>query len=151
MPLEIRPATPADASQIAPLLGELGYPSEEREIRARLERFPGHNVIAVVAELDGRIVGVATLAFFASLTFDADVAWITAFVVSSTLRGSGIGRDMLARLELIACERGCERIAVTSAERRDGAHAFYQRLGYAYTGRRFVKQLNESVQVKHRI
>ncbi len=141
MPLEFRSAGPADAPAITPLLGELGYPSSESDMRARLERFARSNAVAVVAERDGTIAAVSTLAFFPSLTWNVDVAWITAFVVSSAVRGTGIGRQMLEHLEQVARERACARIAVTSAERRDGAHAFYLRLGYEYTGRRFVKEL----------
>ena len=41
---------------------------------------------------------------------------------------------------------GCARAAphvmmLTSHNRRDGAHAFYRRLGYAETGKRFVREL----------
>ena len=34
---------------------------------------------------------------------------------------------------------GCKRIVVTTALQRAGAHAFYERLAYAHTGRRYGK------------
>jgi GNAT superfamily N-acetyltransferase len=52
-----------------------------------------------------------------------------------------VGRELVAALEALARSHDCVRISVTSAEHRDGAHAFYQRLGYDYTGRRFAKKL----------
>jgi hypothetical protein len=33
-------------------------------------------------------------------------------------------------------------VAVTTALHRADAHAFYERLGYAFTGRRYVKTLS---------
>jgi len=48
----IRRAMPEDAAQIAPLLGELGYPSTAAQVEARLAALPA-NELLFVAEVDG--------------------------------------------------------------------------------------------------
>ena len=142
MDVHIRPAGAPDAPAIAPLLAELGYPAADDRVRERIARLAADDRAHVlVAEHAGRIVGVATLVRFPSITAEADVAWITSFVVASSERGRGVGRELVAALEALARSHDCVRISVTSAEHRDGAHAFYQRLGYDYTGRRFAKKL----------
>ena len=55
---------------------------------------------------------------------------------------SGSKRRLVSGAEQTAREHTCTRIAVTSAERRADAHALHERIGYTYTGRRFVKQLS---------
>jgi ribosomal protein S18 acetylase RimI-like enzyme len=48
----------------------------------------------------------------------------------------------VAEAEAEARRRGCCLIFLTSAERRKDAHAFYRRIGFAETGRRFAKRLD---------
>ena len=62
MPLEIRTATTQDAFAMAPLLAELGDPQQVDELAARVTQLANTRTEAVVvAELDGRVVGVACL------------------------------------------------------------------------------------------
>ena len=39
--------------------------------------------------------------------------------------------------------RGCELLYLTTSERRDDAHAFYERVGLEQTGRRYSRTLSE--------
>jgi ribosomal protein S18 acetylase RimI-like enzyme len=72
---------------------------------------------------------------------DLPVGRITAMVVRSDRRGSGVGRRLVAELEEIARRDGCGRIDLTSRHVRQEAHAFYRALGFEETSRRFVKDL----------
>jgi GNAT superfamily N-acetyltransferase len=67
---------------------------------------------------------------------------ITALVVARRARGRGIGRLLVSEAEARFAGQGVGRIMVNSGTARADAHAFYVRLGYDETGRRFVKQLN---------
>ena len=139
-PIAIRDAIIEDAAVIAVLLGELGYPSQPDGVRARLARLLVRDDSRVfVAEREAKVLGVLGLHRMPVLTSLSDIAMIIALVVTERDRRAGVGRLLIARAEDEARVWQCGRVMVTSAERRADAHAFYERLGYAYTGRRFAK------------
>ena len=45
-------------------------------------------------------------------------------------------------LEQEARAHGCGLLFLTTSERRAGAHAFYERVGFEHTGRRYAKPLS---------
>ena len=127
---------------MANLLGQLGYPSTGEAVIARLARLAdetGNHVL--VAELDDHVVGLATVYIRHLLTTDAPLARIASMVVDDAQRSRGVGNQLILAAEVIAREAGCDRVEVTSAERRTRAHAFYRRLGYEDRPHRFVKKL----------
>jgi GNAT superfamily N-acetyltransferase len=139
----VRRATTADAAALVPLLGELGYPSSPTAVARRLAELlaaPANCVL--VAESEAVVAGVAAMHLMPLLNRDGMVGWITAMVVSEEKRGRGVGAALLRALERFALEQGVSRVLVSSAENRAGAHRFYEREGYAYTGRRFAKMLS---------
>ena len=50
--------------------------------------------------------------------------------MSDGSRGRGIGERLVRAAEAHATECGCTTMEVSSSRRRQGAHAFYRRLGY---------------------
>ncbi len=97
--------------------------------------------VAFVAEVDGKVVGVATAHTLASIHAERDVAWLTTLVVAQDARHRGVGRALVAAAEGWARTHDCQRLSVTTALHRDDAHAFYDRLGYQHSGRRYTKVL----------
>lgn len=140
--ISIRPTQPSDLPAIAALLGELGYPVSVDDLPSRLERLQqdGHSA-AYVATCDPDVVGLATVHSFGLVHAATPVALLTSLVVAESARGQGVGRRLVDAAETWAREKGCARIIVTTAEHRSGAHAFYQSLGWEYTGRRYAKVL----------
>lgn len=127
---------------ISGLLEELGYPVPSEALPDRLSRLAEDVRTAVfVAERGSKVIGLSTVHHFDAVHASAPVALLTALVVTSSARGGGAGRRLVEAAESFAQEAGCGRIIVTTAEHRSGAHAFYQRLGWEYTGRRFAKRL----------
>ena len=138
----IRHPNPGDATDLAALLGQLGYPADAAEVPSRLRAFaPGSHAVAWVAELEGRVVGVATAHVIAAIHKPDAVAMLTALVVAESARGHGIGRALVLAAERWAVEQGASAISLTSAVRRTEAHAFYKRLGYDQTGVRLGRTL----------
>lgn len=133
---------PSDAEAIANLLGQLGYASTAESVVSRLARMAselGHHVL--VAELDGAVVGLVSVFVRHLLSTDAPLARIASMVVDDSRRSRGVGHQLVMAAEALARDAGCDRIEVTSAERRTRAHAFYRRLGYEDRPQRFVKPL----------
>ncbi|HTD62952.1 MAG TPA: GNAT family N-acetyltransferase [Gemmatimonadaceae bacterium] len=138
MPL-VRPATEADAGSMSVLFAQFEHPTPADPIPARLARLLSHDGQALVASDETGLLGIATTQIVWSLVEDAPRALLTALVVREDTRGRGVGRALITAVEHWARERGAERVVVTTALRRAGAHAFYERLGFEFTGRRYVK------------
>ena len=143
MDLTIRDARPEDADAIAGLLTQLGYPSEAETVEGRLDRLQVVGDRIVVAELDERVVGLAHLQVSPAIERDRPAAKLGALVVDEAHRGHGIGRALVEAAEAEARLRGCELLFLTTADRRDDAHAFYESLGLELTGRRYGRTLSE--------
>jgi GNAT superfamily N-acetyltransferase len=141
--IEIRNATDADCAPLAPLLEQLGYPTTAAEIAPRLKRFGIHGpAVALVAAKQGSVVGVATGHLMATIHAATEGAYLTTLVVSSEVRGQGIGRLLVEAIEAWAREHNCKRLIVTTALHRTETHKFYERLEFDFTGRRYVKKLS---------
>lgn len=144
--IHLRDATPSDAESIAALLAELGHPVNAAAIPSRLvavSRDGGATL--VVVDGDDTLLGLISLARFAALTLEAPNAYITALVTSSAARRRGVGQLLVSAAKEWAAQEGCERLTVTSAERRADAHAFYPACGLPYTGRRFAMPIPPTV------
>jgi GNAT superfamily N-acetyltransferase len=72
----------------------------------------------------------------------APIGQLSLLVVDETWRSRGVGRLLVEAVERWTRERGCHRIVVTTALRRTDAHAFYERIGYQHTGRRYAKDFD---------
>jgi GNAT superfamily N-acetyltransferase len=90
---------------------------------------------------DSEALGVVALHRFSGLHDDADIALITALVVAERARGRGVGRSLVDAAIAAARRWGCTRLLVTTHVRRADAHAFYERIGFEFTGRRYVMML----------
>jgi GNAT superfamily N-acetyltransferase len=139
----IRDARAADAGAVARLLTELGYPTGVEAVESRLERLTVVGDRVVVAEIDGEVVGLAHLQVSPALERDRPAAKLGALVVDDAHRGHGVGRALVEAAEAEARLRGCELLFLTTAERRDDAHAFYASVGFEHTGRRYTRTLSE--------
>jgi GNAT superfamily N-acetyltransferase len=140
--MRVREATTEDAPALARLLGHLGYTNEAAELPARLVGVQGAGDSVLVAELDdGKVVGFAALHLMKVFHQERPLGYITAFATDPAIRRQGVGRTLLDAAEGWARKQGCYRLALTSAEHRADAHAFYPACGFPQTGRRFGKEL----------
>ena len=141
--IAVREAALDDAPRLAPLLGELGYAVGADDLLARMRRLLGRDDQKVlIAEGGGRALGLLALHVFPVLAYDRDLAMIMALVVTQAARGLGVGRALVERAEAIGKSLGASRLMVTTHVRRADAHAFYERLGFEFTGRRYVRSID---------
>ena len=138
----IRDARTDDAPRLAALVEQLGYPASAEAVARRLELLRASaSDHVVVAELDGDVVGLAIVHVSLAIEYDRPAAKLSAIVVDERHRRRGIGEALVRAVEAEARARDCCLFFLTTAERRRDAHAFYCRLGFRETGRRFAKPL----------
>jgi GNAT superfamily N-acetyltransferase len=136
----VREPTNDDAEALARLSTQLGYPAGAASMPARITRLADdRNARAFVVSSEAGVVGMITIHLRNTLNHEAPIAQITLLVVDETIRSRGAGRALVEAAETWAKARGAKRVAVTTALDRAGAHAFYERLGYVHTGRRYAK------------
>jgi GNAT superfamily N-acetyltransferase len=135
-----RPAEPPDIPAITHLLGQLGYPCSEEQVRARLGFGPPDRRV-LVAELDGEVVGLAVLELLHPLHQAAPEAVLTALVTEANARHRGVARVLLADVSRRARQAGAARLTLRCHRRRDDAHAFYRGQGFDETALAFDRPL----------
>jgi GNAT superfamily N-acetyltransferase len=141
-PVRIRTATLADVPALAALATQLGYPTAPEDMRERLDRIRARDDYETyVAERAGRVVGFAGVMHGLSYVYDPPYARLLSLVVEPGERGSGIGAALVAATESWARAHGAGQLHLTTALHRDGAHRFYERLGYERTGARYARKL----------
>ena len=150
MDLVVRKAIPSDWPGVAAVLAELGRPDgrgkpEEDDHRAIFISYLERNdVDAFVAEGNGDILGFVNVEYRPRLNYKPPQGWIPELVVKEGIRGTGIGKQLLAHAEAAARARGCWGIALESATWREDAHRFYEREGWECGAKAFQKDLSDA-------
>jgi predicted N-acetyltransferase YhbS len=139
--IEVREALAQDATPIAGLLTELGYPASAPEIPGRLRSVAEAPGRVFVAEDAGEVVGVASVTRLILLHRAGPVALLSALVVHPGRRGEGIGRALVEMAERQAAAWGCESLELTSRDDRYRTHRFYVGLGFESRSRKFVRPI----------
>ncbi len=129
--LETRRATLQDAQTMARLAMELGYDCDETSMRRRLLaiRSEADHAIFVAGIEGGRVVGWIHIEIRRGLLAD-HYAEIGALIVGTPHRKIGVGRALMERAADWAYKLELDRIRVRTQVHREGAIAFYERLGY---------------------
>ena len=142
MNVKVRAPAETDADAFASLVTQLGYTSTPAQVVARLRHLADRTDIrAFVAEQQGRVVGMIGVEAFPAFHRDGLHGYVTALVVDEDVRGGGVGAALMAAAEAWFAEQGVKRVNLTTALHREEAHAFYERLGYTFTGKRYTKIL----------
>ena len=132
MTIVVRRAADDDLSAIVALLGELHDPSSALADTATWTRMLAQeDRVILLAEVDGRAAGTADVSFASNLTHGAQPrAYVENVAVATDHRRNGVGRAIMAEVERLARDAGCYKVTLMSANHRDGAHRFYEEIGY---------------------
>ena len=119
-------------------------PHDETTARSAWDRMhlavPGVRVF--LAQRAGIAVGTYTLFILPLLAHaGAPEAIVEDVAVHPEAQGQGIGRALMQHAMGLAREAGCYKLALSSNQRREQAHAFYERLGFARHGVSFAVTL----------
>ncbi len=128
--LIIRPATAADAEEIATLLTDEGYPTGASDVVERLTRYASPHSQVLVAEHDGEVLGFIAFHAMPRLEHDDRIVRILALIVDAGARERGVGGSLMNAAEDAATELGAAFIEVTAGHHRPDAKRLYEAEGY---------------------
>jgi GNAT superfamily N-acetyltransferase len=129
--LSIRRVRAEDATAVAELNAQLGYPATADEVRDRILAIIDMPTQAVfVACVGDEVVGWVDVAVVLHLQ-SSRFALIGGLVVKEGLRGKQIGKRLCEQVEAWSREQGIGVVRVTSRSTRTDAHRFYLRGGYS--------------------
>lgn len=139
----VRTAGKADLPQILQLYTQptiddgclLPLPEAE-DIFKRMLSYPDYR--PYVAELDAHVVGTFALLVMENLGhMGAPSGIVEGVAVAPEYHGQGIGRAMMIYAMDHCRKRGCYKLALSANLTREGAHAFYEKLGFERHGYSF--------------
>jgi len=140
----VREATEEDVPRMVELLGHGSLIEGKEDLtelapyRAALTEIAQGPGAVLVAQVDGRVVGVCQLIVFRHLqSRGALCAEVESVHVHPDHRGQGIGGVLMRAAVQRARQLGCYRVQLTSNNARPEAHRFYQRLGFEPSHRGF--------------
>jgi GNAT superfamily N-acetyltransferase len=143
----IREASEADLGAVlraydeADIGGGVSFTVDEaREHFARLREYPSYRVF--VAETDGTVAGTYALIILDNLAKRGARAGVVEDVaVLPAFQGRGIGRAMMDHAREECRRAGCYKMTLSSNVAREGAHRFYDALGFERHGYSFLMRL----------
>jgi ribosomal protein S18 acetylase RimI-like enzyme len=143
--ISIRNATTADAVRIAGFVSALGYPTSPAQMHVRLQSILRDDDYLTLVACDGEeavgFVGARVGPLYES---DGCYGQIMALAVAGDHQRHGIGRTLVQAAESLLMGRGVSVLVVTSGIQRSDAHAFYEKNGLTWTGRRYRKTVGDS-------
>ncbi len=142
--MKIRRARQTDATRIAELSGQLGYPTTIRAMAVRLRmalREKGGACFVAETKEEG-VVGWVHVSATPLLEVERR-AEVNGLVVDEKVRSRGVGWSLLKVAEEWALKQRCKGMSVRSNVLRERAHGFYERHGYEHykTQKSFRKKL----------
>ncbi len=155
MNLLIREATEDDLPAVLALYaqpamdnGKVLTLDEAKSLLAQFRQYPSYRLwvaceaapdASSVAESGGEVVGTYALLVMHNLAHQGTPSAIVEdVVVSSHLQGQGIGQHMMQHAQEQARVAGCYKLVLSSNQKRERAHAFYESLGFQRHGFSFV-------------
>jgi len=123
-------ATSDDAQELARLNRAFNGVDEPPERLAVRLCDPQRVETPLLAEVDGRVVGFASLRVVPCVFYATPHAELTELFVEPGYRRRGIGRALVAHAERLAQERGAEELGVLTGFTNLEGQAFYRAVGY---------------------
>ena len=139
--IEIRVATTEDSGQISLLVREPGYATSPQQSYQKLTDIRDSKTDRVLVTVpDEELLGCISLHAIPLFHAEGNLGRITALVVSEQQRGQGIGHALILQSRQWFEAAHCMRSEVTSDDKRERAHRFYEQHGYARQGQRLLQK-----------
>jgi GNAT superfamily N-acetyltransferase len=134
---DVRPATIDDLQQLRSLLADLheGEPWDDahdaaaRQALRSIAEEPDRRLL--VADLNEQLAGTLDIIVLPNLTRNVRPwAIIENIVVAEAFRRQGVGRRLMEVALEFATAKGCYKVQLVSAKKRDAAHELYTAMGF---------------------
>jgi GNAT superfamily N-acetyltransferase len=89
--------------------------------------------VVLVAELDGKVIGMLTAQTNISTAEGGIAAVLEDMVIEKELRGKGIGKQLMQAMKQWAIEKGIKRLQLLADKTNTPALAYYNKLGWKET------------------
>jgi GNAT superfamily N-acetyltransferase len=139
----IHVARPEDASRVADLLQQLGYPVSEADAALRIALYSQSSYRLLIAKIEDMTVGFIALHIYHALHLPAPEGRIISFCVDEKVRGTGAGTTLLHAAEDFFKEKKCFKIVLNCNLKRPDTHQYYLNRGYKFTSKHFARFLME--------
>lgn len=147
MSLLIREATDSDLPAVLALYAQPGMDdgqvltlAEAEALLARFRQYPSYRLWVACDLAQGEaVVGTYALLIMDNLAHrGTPSAIVEDVVVSAARQGQGIGRHMMRHAQDQARQSACYKLVLSSNQKRESAHVFYESLGFQRHGFSFV-------------
>jgi len=137
--VDLRAALPADAADLAALLG-----GEARAMAARLDAIAHDpaSALLVATGWNGAVIGAVALHWHPTLAADRPAARLSTLAVATEERRRGIGRLLLKAGAQAARAAGCDVLEAAAAD-GEGSAAFLAALGFTPAGPNLARPLRK--------
>ena len=147
MSVIIRPASAVDLPSVLALYaqpdmdnGKVLALEEAEQLFAQFSHYPNYRLF--VACLDEVVIGTYALLIMHNLGHQGTPSAIVEdVVVRETHQSQGLGRDMMQHAMALARQAGCYKLMLSSNQKRERAHAFYESLGFQRHGFSFLIEI----------
>ncbi len=132
--LNVRPVTEADRAEWNPLwqgyltFYEAALPPEVTDVTWKRFLDPVEPLHALVAEIDGHLVGLAHYLLHRSTWAPECYCYLEDLFVSPAVRGHGLGRALIGAVEAVAREVNASRLYWLTHETNSQAQELYNKL-----------------------
>ncbi len=150
MNLRIREATAEDLPDVLALYAQPAMDdgrvlplAQATELFDQFARYPSYHLYVASDEAHPSVV-VGTFALLVMHNLGhlgTPSAIVEDVVVNPGQQGQGIGRQMMAHARELARQAGCYKLVLSSNQKRERAHAFYESLGFQRHGFSFLIEL----------
>ena len=135
----------SDTQEIAEICNAaLDYDVDVENVKKQIEKLTNdknqHIIIGYEDEITRKIIGFVHAQMYESFYSDLGLN-ILGLAVNPDFQGRGIGRKLINKLEEYAVDNNISFIRLNSALKREGAHKFYEHIGYTCdkVQKRFIK------------
>ncbi len=139
--MSVRRARAEDADAVLGLLAGLGRPAvadDPSPQRAIFQEHLASGGLVLVAENEGKVVGVASLWIRPRLNWTTPEAWLPDLYVDPAARRRGHARALLDACTAEARANGCHRLILESGHERAEAHRLYESYGFVHYARSYA-------------